>query len=58
MSFIVDYKLPDSNMESKMDLKNYVVIRRNDVCKFVIASLADMVRAKEIVDTYKLDKSV
>jgi len=56
VSFIVDYKLPASNMESKMDLKNYVVIRRNDVCKFVIASLADMVRAKEIVDTYKLDK--
>lgn len=54
VSFILDYKLPDSKMESRMDLKNYEVISRKDVCKFVIASLSDMLRSKEIVDKYRL----
>ena len=54
VSFIVDYKLSGSNMENKMDLKNYELINKNDSCKFVIESLSDMLRAKEIVDKYRL----
>lgn len=52
--FILDYKLPESRMENKMDFKNYEVIQKKDVCKFVIASKEDLTRALEIVKTYNL----
>ena len=54
VSFIVDYKLPSSKMENKMDMKNYELIRENDVCKFVIENMEDLKKAKEIIDEYKL----
>lgn len=54
VSFIVDYKLPGSNMEDKMDLLNYEALSKKDVCKFVIGSWIDLLRAKEIVDKYRL----
>ncbi|MHC1719380.1 MAG: putative 7-carboxy-7-deazaguanine synthase QueE [Clostridiaceae bacterium] len=59
ISFIVDYKLPGSGMEDRMDLKNYELIGKKDVCKFVISSLEDLERARKVVDTYNLtDKSL
>ena len=52
--FILDYKLPSSNMEQKMDVKNYENLRNIDICKFVIGSMEDLEKAKEIVESYKL----
>ena len=54
VSFIVDYKLPSSGMESHMDMKNYEVVSQKDVCKFVIGTIEDLLKAKEIVERYKL----
>lgn len=54
VSFIVDYKLPGSRMESRMDLRNFELISSKDVCKFVIASSVDLSRAKVIIDRYRL----
>lgn len=54
VSFIVDYKLPSSEMEKTMDLKNLEEVTLKDVYKFVIGSIVDLERAKELVDYYKL----
>lgn len=54
ISFIIDYKLPGSGMEDRMDLKNYELIGKKDVCKFVISSLEDLKRAKEVVEEFNL----
>lgn len=54
VSFIVDYKLPSSGMEKMMEMKNFEVLRLQDVCKFVIETTEDLKRAKEIVDRYRL----
>lgn len=54
VSFIVDYKLPSSGMEGEMDLENFAQISSRDVCKFVIASLDDLIKAKEIVEKFNL----
>lgn len=52
--FILDYKLPSSDMEDRMDLLNYEELCSNDACKFVIENEQDLNRAKEIVDKYNL----
>jgi len=54
VSFIVDYKLPSSGMEEMMDIKNFEVLSLQDVCKFVIGTIEDLKRAKEVVDHYRL----
>jgi len=54
VSFIVDYKLPGSRMEDRMDLSNFELMNRRDVCKFVIGSTVDMEKAREIIDRYGL----
>jgi len=54
VSFIVDYKLPSSGMEGKMDMKNFEEISSKDVCKFVIGSTEDLKKAKEVTDKYGL----
>ncbi|MBL4931239.1 putative 7-carboxy-7-deazaguanine synthase QueE [Clostridium paridis] len=54
--FILDYKLPSSNMEQKMDTKNYENLRDIDVCKFVIESMEDLQKAKEVIEKYKLSE--
>lgn len=54
VSFILDYKLPSSKMENKMDMKNYELISNKDVCKFVIETMEDLIKAKEIVETFGL----
>ena len=54
VSFIVDYKLPGSRMESRMDLKNFELLSSRDVCKFVIGSRDDLEKAKLIIDRYGL----
>jgi len=54
VSFIVDYKLPGSRMEDRMDLRNFELISSKDVCKFVIGSAEDLEKAREVIDRYML----
>lgn len=53
-SFTMDYKLPDSNMENKMNLDNFCILDKRDVVKFVAGSKKDLDRAREIIDKYDL----
>ena len=55
VSFILDYKLPSSGMENRMDMKNYEVISKKDLCKFVIETEEDLIKAKEIVEGFRLN---
>ncbi|MBB6623559.1 putative 7-carboxy-7-deazaguanine synthase QueE [Clostridium gasigenes] len=53
-SFTMDYKLPSSNMEDKMDLANFEYLTKNDTVKFVCGSLEDLSKSKYIIDKYNL----
>ena len=53
--YILDYKLPVSRMEQKMDPDNLMAVTSRDVYKFVIAGQEDLDRAVEIVKKYDLD---
>ncbi|MBP5260162.1 MAG: putative 7-carboxy-7-deazaguanine synthase QueE [Paludibacteraceae bacterium] len=52
--FVVDYKLPGSGMEDRMDKNNLTAVRRQDAYKFVIADEADLQRAFEVIERYRL----
>ncbi len=54
--FTLDYKLPDSGMESAMELGNYNYLQAEDTVKFVSGSLSDLERAVEIIEKYELTK--
>ena len=56
--FTLDYKLPGSNMENKMNLNNYQNLTKVDVVKFVIGDLEDLNRTKQIIDKYDLSNNV
>lgn len=51
--FTMDYKLPSSGMEQHMDTKNFALLREQDTVKFVCASRADVLRAKEIAAQFR-----
>jgi 7-carboxy-7-deazaguanine synthase len=53
-SFTMDYKLPSSNMEDKMNLDNFKYLRDKDTVKFVSGSMEDLQKAKYIIDKYEL----
>lgn len=53
-SFIMDYKLPSSNMEKKMLLDNFKYLAKKDTVKFVSGSIDDLQKAKYLIDKYKL----
>ena len=53
-SFTMDYKLPSSNMENKMNLNNYKYLTHNDTVKFVTGSTYDLQKLKFIIDKYEL----
>ncbi|WP_068621986.1 putative 7-carboxy-7-deazaguanine synthase QueE [Trichococcus ilyis] len=53
-SFTMDYKLPYSGMERMMALDNFEQLTAKDTVKFVSGSLADLEKAKEMIDRYKL----
>lgn len=55
-SFTLDYKLPDSGMESAMELGNYNYLQAEDTVKFVSGSITDLERAVEIIEKYELTK--
>lgn len=50
ISFTIDYKLPGSAMEKYMELSNYDNLNMQDTVKFVVSDIADLERAKEIID--------
>lgn len=52
--FVVDYKLPGSGMEDRMDPANLSAVRPQDAYKFVLADGEDMRRAFEIIERYRL----
>ncbi|EWM52295.1 putative 7-carboxy-7-deazaguanine synthase QueE [Ruminococcus flavefaciens] len=53
-SFTLDYKLPDSGMESRMLTGNYSFLTMEDTVKFVAGSLSDLEKALLIIKTYGL----
>lgn len=53
-SYIVDFKLPSSNMTDKMNLNNLKVVEETDVYKFVVATKEDLEMAYEIINKYDL----
>lgn len=54
ISFILDFKLPHSNMEKHMNRENLNLVDKNDVYKFVVASKEDLEVAQEIIVKYNL----
>jgi 7-carboxy-7-deazaguanine synthase len=54
-SFTMDYKLPSSGMEDKMNLHNLEIIEKKDTVKFVARSNEDLEKALEIIKEYSLD---
>lgn len=52
--FTMDYKLPGSGMEDKMLVSNFAYLAQQDTVKFVVKDWDDMMRAKEIMETYGL----
>lgn len=55
-SFTMDYKCPDSMMESFMLPDNFLLLKRNDTVKFVVSSTRDLFKAKEITSKFQLTK--
>jgi 7-carboxy-7-deazaguanine synthase len=53
-SFTMDYKLPSSGMERMMALENFDQLTEKDTVKFVSGSMADLKKARELIDRYKL----
>lgn len=53
-SFTMDYKCPDSGMESAMLLSNFSILNEKDTVKFVVSSMSDLDKAKEITEHYQL----
>ncbi len=54
ISYIIDFKLPSSNMTDKMNFNNLKVVDKNDVYKFVVGSHEDLKIAYEIINKYNL----
>lgn len=54
--FTMDYKLASSKMEDKMFLENFDYLSKEDTVKFVVGSINDLERAKEIIEKYNLTR--
>lgn len=54
VSYTLDYKLPISLMENKMNLENYNFISKKDSVKFVCGTKEDLEKAKTIILKYDL----
>lgn len=53
-SFTLDYKLPGSGMEKSMNTDNFEYVSGKDTVKFVVGSLEDLDRFREIINKYNL----
>lgn len=47
----MDWKLPSSGMEGRMQEEHFAALREGDVLKFVIASPEDLVRARKVTES-------
>lgn len=56
--FTMDYKLKCSSMEEKMILENFQHLSKKDTVKFVVGSIEDLNRAKEIIGQFNLTEKV
>ena len=56
ISFTLDYKLNGSDMEEYMKTDNYSYISSKDTVKFVVSDRNDLNKAKQIIDTFRLDE--
>lgn len=54
--FTLDYKLPSSGWENKMNMNNYIYICNDDTVKFVAGSFVDLEKTYEIIRKYNLEK--
>jgi len=54
LSITLDYKCPDSGMEDFMLMKNYEYLRKYDTVKFVVMSLKDLDKARQVIQKYNL----
>lgn len=52
--FTMDYKLPGSGCEEGMNTGNFAILGPKDTVKFVCGSREDLLRAKEIMEKYRL----
>ncbi len=52
--FTLDYKLPGSGCEKEMLFTNFDLLESCDTVKFVSGSPEDLLRAKEVIDSYDL----
>lgn len=52
--FTMDYKLPSSGMESRMNTDNFSLLRQSDTVKFVTGSIKDLEAAQKIIQQYDL----
>ena len=52
--FTMDYKLPSSKMENKICLDNFKYLTLKDTVKFVVGTIEDLKKAKEIIERYSL----
>ena len=56
VSFTMDYKLPQSHMEQKMDTANFAVLTAKDTVKFVVSDHTDLKRAFVVSQEYGLGR--
>ena len=54
LSFTMDYKGSSSKMEESMLLSNFDKLSSKDTVKFVVGSRSDLMKAKELMEVYKL----
>lgn len=47
--YTMDYKCPSSEMESFMDIRNFIELDDDDVLKFVVGSQDDLIKAHDII---------
>lgn len=53
-AFTMDYKCPDSGMEKAMHTENFSLLIPDDTVKFVVSSIADLEKAREICEQYNI----
>lgn len=56
VSFTMDYKLPGSKMEQKMNTENFIVLTAKDTVKFVVSDHTDLKRALAVSREYGLGR--
>ena len=54
LTFTMDYKLPSSGCEDKMNLDNFTFLKKKDTVKFVSGSTDDLNKALDIIRKYDL----